>query len=220
MSWSENRTGSKPKASIAAVEEKVRNINAVFEKLSKDEDFQDDLKLPIVEKALKHWTNQHRLPPEEAMQLQENRRVVYVLQRFQIIQAVCRDALIPIPLDLILLAKTKIHTGIVSQIFKAHGYVLDEPAKVADSSHSAATAPLDQPSKSEAAKPAARPAEEREAEKKASADAPTTSSATATSGARDKQERSFVPVALLGALVVALLAALLYFAQRPSSLTT
>lgn len=101
-SWSENRSsgGQKPKAS--AVRERIRQVNAVLAKLADDQDFQERLELPIVKKALLHWTNQNRLPPKEAQFLQDSRDVIYVLQRFQMVQSVCREALLPVPLDLLL----------------------------------------------------------------------------------------------------------------------
>ncbi|RYH20427.1 hypothetical protein EON65_23460 [archaeon] len=215
MSWSENRTGSKPKANIAEVEEKVRNINAVFEKLSKDEDFQDDLKLPIVEKALKHWTNQHRLSPEEAMQFQEHRRVIYVLQRFQMVQAVCRDALIPIPLELVSQGKTKIHKGIVSQIYKAHGYVLEEPAKT-DRKPQDTSAPANNTTElTQQSKAATATASMEKTAEVSSAHNPTGVSQVA----EGNKDNLLVHLSLLATLAAVFLAILFYFVQQSSNFT-
>eukprot|EP01031_Cornospumella_fuschlensis_P034183 gene34183-41380_t len=215
MSWSENRSGSKPKASIAAIEEKIRNINAVFEKLAKDEDFQDDLKLPIVEKALKHWTNQNRLPPEEAMKLQEHRRVVYVLQRFQMIQSVCRDALVPIPLDLILGGQMKIHAGIVSMIFKAHGYEFSEPSEVNANRAKMSQSQVSQPSAASEVtvkNPSTTPQETTPSNSQDIAD----TSAPTSAVPREKQEGLSVQVSALVALLVAVLAFLFYYLSQQS----
>eukprot|EP01031_Cornospumella_fuschlensis_P036847 gene36847-44697_t len=216
MLWSENRSGSKPKASITAIEEKIRNINAVFEKLAKDEDFQDDLKLPIVEKALKHWTNQNRLPPEEAMKLQEHRRVVYVLQRFQMIQSVCRDALVPIPLDLILAGQTKIHAGIVSMIFKAHGYEFNEPSK--DNTNHAKVSQQSQVSQPSAASEVPETAPSTTLQETAPLNSKdiTDTSAPTSAVPREKQEGLSVQVSALAALLVAVLAFLFYYLSQQS----
>ncbi|KAJ1427352.1 hypothetical protein B484DRAFT_397219, partial [Ochromonadaceae sp. CCMP2298] len=85
-----------------SVQEKIANVNAVLRKLSQDEDLQDDLKMAAVKTALDHWTGRRRLAPETAEKLQNNRRVVYVLQRLQMLQHVCREAGMPVPLDLML----------------------------------------------------------------------------------------------------------------------
>lgn len=95
----------------------LRSINAVLLKLSNDEDFQDDLKLPIVKAAIDHWTGKNRLDTEKAQVLQNNRRVVYVLQRFQMLQSVCREAQMSVPLDHLLLGKQELDSGLVSQYF-------------------------------------------------------------------------------------------------------
>lgn len=98
MSWSSNREKS-PGISDSVIGERIKNVNEVLLKLSKDEDLQDDLKLPEVLVALNHWTGKVRLPPEEAETLEENRRVVYVLQRLQMLQSVCRVSQISVPFD-------------------------------------------------------------------------------------------------------------------------
>lgn len=102
MSWSSGREKAEPAVDPAKAAERVKQVNAVLKKIADDEVFQDDLKLPNVQKALRHWTNQNRLPPEEALALQDDRDVVYVLQKFQMLQAVCREALMPVPLDAVL----------------------------------------------------------------------------------------------------------------------
>ncbi len=102
MSWSEGREKHRDPPSPAILKEKLRQVDAVLQMFSKDEDLQDDLKMGEVKRALKHWTGESRLPPEEALMLQDHRRVVYVLQRLQILQQVCREAGIKVPLDLML----------------------------------------------------------------------------------------------------------------------
>lgn len=104
--------------------EKLRHVNAVLLKLSQDEDLHDDFKLPTVQAAINHWTNRKRLDAEKAQQLQNDRRVVYVLQRFQMLQSVCQQAGMPVPLDHLLTRKTEVDPSIVKQYFK------DEPSKI------------------------------------------------------------------------------------------
>ena len=101
------------------MEEKLRHVNAVLQKLSKDEDLHDDLKLPAVKAAIDHWTNRNRLDPEKAQLLQNNRRVVYVLQQFQLLQNVCHSAGMPVPLDHLLLRKSELEPSIINGYFKS-----------------------------------------------------------------------------------------------------
>lgn len=103
--------------------EKLRHVNAVLLKLSQDDDLHDDFKLPSVQAAIDHWTNRKRLDPENAQKLQNDRRVVYVLQRFQMLQSVCQQAGMPVPLDHLLLRKTEVDPNLIKQYFK------DEPVK-------------------------------------------------------------------------------------------
>lgn len=97
--------------------EKLKQINAVLLKLSQDEDLHDDFKLAPVKVAIDHWTGVKRLDVDRAQQLQNNRRVVYVLQRFQMLQSVCKDAGMPVPLDHLLLGKTKLDENIAERFF-------------------------------------------------------------------------------------------------------
>ena len=101
MSWSENRSASSEGAywNKDKIAKHVKQINAVLTKLAADEDLQDDLKLPPVIIAINHWTGKHRLNPEDAAKLQNNRRIVYVLQRMQMLAHVCREGKMAVPLD-------------------------------------------------------------------------------------------------------------------------
>jgi hypothetical protein len=104
-SWSENRSAISSIAVSKAINEKRRGleqVNSVLHQVSQDDDFYDDLKMPIVLKALNHWTGKNRLPPEQAMELQENRRVMYVFKRFQTLASVCQAAGIQVPLNLLI----------------------------------------------------------------------------------------------------------------------
>lgn len=97
--------------------DRLRAINAVLSKLANDEDLQDDFTLPAVQVAIKHWTGTHRLDPEKAQSLQNNRRVIYVLQRFQMLQSVCKEAMMPVPLDHLLQRKSELDANVVRQFF-------------------------------------------------------------------------------------------------------
>lgn len=110
--------------------EKLRQVNAVLLKLSQDDDLHDDFKLPSVQAAIDHWTNRKRLDPENAQKLQNDRRVVYVLQRFQMLQSVCQQAGMPVPLDHLLLRKTEVDPNLAKQYFKDEPVKSSEPVKV------------------------------------------------------------------------------------------
>jgi hypothetical protein len=101
--------------------EQLRQINAVLEKLSSDEDLQDDFKLSIVKVAIDHWTGVKRLDPEKAQQLQHNRRVVYVLQRFQMLQSVCKGLGMEIPLNHLLLGRSSLEPEMLPKLFRSVG---------------------------------------------------------------------------------------------------
>jgi len=91
------------------IENRIQDINKVLHKLSNDEDLRDDLKLPEVIIALNHWSGKQRLQPEEAERLlEENRRVMYVLQRLQMLQSICREAQVSVPFDSFLKSRSKL----------------------------------------------------------------------------------------------------------------
>lgn len=117
MSWSDNRTKTEVTINKEKILEKIKNVNAVLEKLAKDLDFQDDLKTPDVKCALDHWTGKNRLHPEEALKLQDNRRCIYVLQRLQMLQHVCHDAHIAVPFDLMITGKDKLPESFINSTF-------------------------------------------------------------------------------------------------------
>ena len=79
---------------IVKCKENLDAIDSVLLMLSKDDDLHDDLKLPIVTIAINHWTiPEKRLPPERARKLQENKSVLYVLQKIQLLQHVIASSL-------------------------------------------------------------------------------------------------------------------------------
>lgn len=116
LSWSENREKCQG-ISESVIKERIKNINDVLAKLSKDEDLQDDFKLPQVTVALNHWTGKARLPPEEAEALSDNRRVVYVLQRLQMLQSVCRASQVAVPFDHFIKGRSKLSDEAILHTF-------------------------------------------------------------------------------------------------------
>lgn len=117
MSWAESRGKDKSLWSKEMIVEKVDQVNKVLAMLAKDEDFHDDLQMPIVKAAIYHWTGQNRLSPEKAAPLEGNRRVVFVLQKLQILQQVCREARMAVPIHLVINKITKLPDDIVMQTF-------------------------------------------------------------------------------------------------------
>lgn len=97
--------------------ENIKQINAVLQLLSKDDDLHDDFKMPEVLQAINHWTGKNRLSIEEALKLQDHRRVVYVLKRFQMLQHVCNAAGIAVPLDYLVQRKVELSTEFIQQYF-------------------------------------------------------------------------------------------------------
>ena len=80
---------------IVKCKENLDAIDSVLLMLSKDDNLHDDLKLPIVTIAVNHWTiPEKRLPPERARKLQENKSVLYVLGKIQILQHVMTSSLL------------------------------------------------------------------------------------------------------------------------------
>ncbi len=55
ISWSENRERSRSFSSSQLLE-KIQLVNGLLQMLANDEDLHDDLKLPQVQVALKHFT--------------------------------------------------------------------------------------------------------------------------------------------------------------------
>ena len=102
ISWSENRERTKSFSSSHLLE-KLELINGLLRMLANDEDLHDDLQLPQVQIALKHFTGRYfnlshqfpsvketcnynnsskgenRLPPDVAIKLNNDRRIAYVL---------------------------------------------------------------------------------------------------------------------------------------------
>jgi len=114
--WSDGRRSERESSNSEAKVTNLNVINAVLLKLSKDNDLAEDLEHPPVKRALLHWTNVERLDSEEAALLQDNYRVVSVLQKLQSLQHVCSQAGIPVPLDLFLQGKSELSLEIRNKI--------------------------------------------------------------------------------------------------------
>uniref|UniRef100_A0A7R9U806 Uncharacterized protein n=1 Tax=Pinguiococcus pyrenoidosus TaxID=172671 RepID=A0A7R9U806_9STRA len=95
-SWSDDRkrrsSGKDPKKEAARFEEARSRLQAYLAALKQDETFQDYMKDEAVKRAIGHWTNTARLPPDEAQELVRERRVAAVFMRLRQLQELARDA--------------------------------------------------------------------------------------------------------------------------------
>ena len=57
MSWASGREKSGSKKTFDEKCRAIIAINALLKQLAENEDFQNDLKLPIVQRAINHWYN-------------------------------------------------------------------------------------------------------------------------------------------------------------------
>ena len=87
-------------------QDKLDDINKVLRNLAEDENFQEDLKDPIVIKAIKHWTGAERLDPDQANKLffgnKYSGKLNQVLAKFRLLQHFCSQAGIAVPLPQVL----------------------------------------------------------------------------------------------------------------------
>lgn len=94
MSWSDNRDDDKKidiKNEYRNLINEVKLLDDLLAKFAKDEDLHNSLKLPIVGKALLHWTNKERQPPQIANIFQKDSNVLYVFQQMKCIQFECKS---------------------------------------------------------------------------------------------------------------------------------
>ena len=115
-SWTADRTPETRKSKEEILSH-LRQVNALLEQLAFDSDLTDDFKDPIVIRAIKHWTNEKRLSPEEASVFQDNYRVMSVLQKINNLQKICRQAGIPVPLEIFLHRKPELSINFLSKSF-------------------------------------------------------------------------------------------------------
>ena len=125
MSWSSGRDLEPKISSKKAISEQhkvklesIRQINGVLNMLASDEDLQDDLKLASVRTALDHWTGIRRLPPEVySKKLENDRRVNAVYPKLKLLQSLCSEANIKVPLDHMLDRKRELDSYMLTTSF-------------------------------------------------------------------------------------------------------
>ncbi len=87
---------------------------------SKDEDLQDDLKLSNVRMALDHWSGIKRMPPEiYSKRLETDRRVNAVYPKLKLLQSVCMQANMKVPLDHMLDGRSELDSYALTTCFGA-----------------------------------------------------------------------------------------------------
>lgn len=135
MSWSENRSSGKngggagspaPKTlggydeAPVLTEERMRqliaSVDGLLGALARDDDFHDDLATPSVQKAMKHWTGECRLPAEEAQRFEDDFRVMAVLRKIAKLQQACRALRIGVPMDHIAAKRTSLAPELVAVV--------------------------------------------------------------------------------------------------------
>lgn len=107
--WSEGRkTKVKKKDKEKAkevIQDQITCIEAVLGQLCDDDDFQRDLERPSLVKAIRHWTNENRLPRDEANALFSEECLEYrtylkpALAKIMRLSAACKQAGIGVPID-------------------------------------------------------------------------------------------------------------------------
>jgi uncharacterized protein YfkK (UPF0435 family) len=80
MSWSDERKKESQRSADEIIE-KIHVVNSVLRQLALDSNLTDDLSDPMVKIAIKHWTNEERLSPEEAKKLEDHYRVHSILKK-------------------------------------------------------------------------------------------------------------------------------------------
>ena len=135
MSWSSGRTpttetvtGKKSISDQHKVKlEGILQVNGVLEMLSRDEDLHDDLKLPNVRAALNHWSGIKVLPPEVySRKLETDRRVNSVYAKLKLLQSVCFQANMKVPLDHLLEGKRQLDSYALTTSFGADFCILHD----------------------------------------------------------------------------------------------
>lgn len=92
-------------------------VNALLNQYAHDEDLREDLRDDDVRRAIKHWTNEARLDPEDALALQDNFRVTSVFEKFMKLHHACKALRISFPLDHFILRKPCLSDDILLHIF-------------------------------------------------------------------------------------------------------
>ena len=115
-SWESDRTTA-PQRTAEEICLDIKQVDGVLAQLASDSDLRDDLKNPEVLRAMRHWTNEHRLPPEEAEKLKDDYRVVAVLGKINKLQNSCRQLGIAVPLNHFLKSKPELGRDFIASSF-------------------------------------------------------------------------------------------------------
>ena len=132
-SWSQNRHKSKDDldAERRRMLNGIEGVNGCLKMLAKDKDFQEDLKNTTVRKALKHWTGEARLPPDEAQEIfSDNYRIHSVLEKLRKVQFYSNQIGIPVPLDHLLAGESQLNFN-TNKIYGDTGNDKTEKDKIA-----------------------------------------------------------------------------------------
>ena len=98
--------------------ENIRSVNGCLAMLARDEDLQDDLKLPILKLAIDHWSGVHRMPPEMYLKkLEKDLRVQSVYPKLKMLQSVCNAVPMKLPLDHMLEGKSELDSSALTRAF-------------------------------------------------------------------------------------------------------
>jgi hypothetical protein len=144
MSWSTNRK-SENEVKIEKIRSNVRAVNGILSQLARDSDLQEDLSDSEVKLAMKHWTGEKRLPPEEAQRFQENYRVLATLGKIRKLQEACRELGVPVPLDHVISRKTELDSYVLGllKIPEIEKLIKEENAKRIESAGQSAERKID-----------------------------------------------------------------------------
>eukprot|EP00930_Biecheleria_cincta_P000304 TRINITY_DN10065_c0_g1_i2.p1 TRINITY_DN10065_c0_g1~~TRINITY_DN10065_c0_g1_i2.p1 ORF type:complete len:189 (+),score=50.21 TRINITY_DN10065_c0_g1_i2:35-601(+) len=80
----------------------LQEVAQVLVALQRHDSFQNALQDPAVVKAVKHWTGEQRLPPEECEDWRSNPAIMMVLSEFRRLEHHCRAAGLKVPLATVL----------------------------------------------------------------------------------------------------------------------
>jgi hypothetical protein len=87
----------------------VKEINKLLESFAEDDTFQEDLKRPLVQAALNHWSGIETVPSEErADEIKSCAGVNSVYPKIKKLEDLCIKAQVPVPIDHVREAKRKL----------------------------------------------------------------------------------------------------------------
>ena len=98
--------------------EGIRTVNGCLNMLANDVDLQSDLAEPMVKIAIEHWSGSNRMPSETyTKKLAQNLRVQSVYPKIKMLQNVCQNAKMGIPLDHLLEGKRELDTIVLTRAY-------------------------------------------------------------------------------------------------------